>query len=322
MTVNKALAAVFFMLLSVSAEGKEFRSSDIYPLDSPTVQAVAYMDKLVRAGTGDRHSISMLGQNDSDTESFTVGEVRNGTLDMARVNLAVFNAILPSTVIPALPYLFRSRAHLRHVLDGPIGDRILADLESVGLVGLCFYDSGARSFYSARKPIRRAADMRGMRVRVQQGDITATMVRALGAEPMLMSYQKGYEALRVGVVDAAVNNLKLYATARHYRVAKYYSLTEHSMAPGVLVFSKQVWDTLSEEDRITIRKAAKMSVPYMRKLWDEAEISTRNLVEAAGARFIDDVDGKSFADVLVPLYPRLVPDPVLRDMVAAIQAAD
>ncbi len=320
--MNKALAAVAIAFLGSSAEAKEFRSSDIYPLGSPTVQAVAYMDKLVRERTGSRHSIGTLGQEDTDTENLTVGEVRNGTLDMARINLAVFNTSVPSTVIPSLPYLFKSTTHMRRVLDGPIGDRILADLEDQGLVGLCFYDAGARSFYSTKKPIRSAADMKGMKVRVQQGDIAAIMIRTLGGTPMPMSYKKGYEALQVGLVDAAVNSMQLYSTSHHFKVAKYYSLTEHSMAPGVLVFSRLIWDTLSKEDQTTIRTAAKESVPYMRKLWDASEIPTRTLVEAGGAQIIGDVDRQSFADALVPLYSVLVADRRLLGMIAAVEASD
>lgn len=172
---------------------------------------------------------------------------------------------------------------MRNVLDGPIGDRFLADLEGLGLAGLCFYDAGVHSFYSVKKPIRSAADVRGLKVRVQQGDAATIMIRALGGTPMPMPNQKGYEALQAGVVDAGVYGMHLYAVSRHFKVAKYYSLTEHSMAPGVVVFSKLIWDTLSEDDQAAIRTAAKDSVPYMRKLWDASEMSMRNLAEAGGA---------------------------------------
>ncbi len=318
----RAWAAIVLTFLGTSAQGKEFRSSDIYPLGSPSVEAVTYMDKLIRERTGGRHSIGMLGQEDADSENFTVGQVRNGTLDMARINLAVLNATVPSTVIPSLPYLFKSADHMRRVLDGPVGDRILADLEDQGLVGLCFYDAGARSFYSTKKPIRRAADMKGMNVRVQQGDAAAVMVRALGATPVPMSYQKGYVALQAGVVDAAMNSIEFYAMSRHFEVARYFSVTEHSMAPGVLVFSNRTWDTLSRDDQATVRGAAKDSAGRMRKLWEASEASRRGLAERGGARIITDVDGKSFADALLPLYPVLVTDPRLRSMVAAIETSD
>lgn len=322
MNISRVLLAAAFAFSGSAAEAREFRSSDVLALDSPTVQAVAYMDKLVRERTGSRLSISMLGQDDAESENLTVGQVRNGTLDMARINLAVFNGAVPSTVVLSLPYLFKSTAHMRRVLDGPVGDRILADLESQGLVGLCFYDTGARSFYSSTKPIRTAADMKGMKVRVQQGDIAAAMVRALGATAMPMSYQKGYDALKVGLVDAAVNNMQFYVSSGHFKVAKYYSSTEHSMAPSVLVFSREVWNTLSVDDRAAMRTAAKESVPYMRKLWDVSEASMRKLAEANGARITGDVDTKSFADTLLPLHTVLVTDARLRETIATIQATD
>ena len=322
MNIARTLLAAAIVFAATAAQSKEFRSSDIYPLGSPTVQAVAYMDKLIRERTGGRHSIGMLGHDDPDSENFTVGQVRNGTLDMARVNLAVFNTAVPSTIIPSLPYLFKSTAHMRRVLDGRAGERILADLEDQGLVGLCFYDAGARSFYSASKPIRSADDMNGMKVRVQQGDAAAVMVRALGATPVPMSYQQSYVALQAGVVDASMNSMQFYATSRHFQVAKYFSLTEHSMAPGVLVFSKQAWDTLSMDDQAIIRAAAKESALYMRTLWDASEKSMRALAEAGGAQIIGDVDSKSFADALLPIHPTLVTAPRLRNVVAAIRAED
>jgi len=143
-----------------------------------------------------------------------------------------------------------------------------------------------------------------------------------GATAVPMSYQKAYVALQVDVVDAAMNSMQFYATSRHFQVAKYYSLTEHSMAPGVLVFSKQVWDTLSKDDQAIIRAAAKESILYMRTLWDASEKSMRILVEAGGAQIIGDIDSKPFADALLPLHPVLVTAPRLRNMATAIQAAD
>ena len=124
---------------------------------------------------------------------------------MARVNLSVFNSALPATIVPSLPFVFRSTAHMRRVLDGPIGQQILLSMESRGLIGLCFYDAGARSFYSTKKPIRRVADMKGLAVRVQPSDITAEMVRAMGARPVAIPFDRVRAALKAGVLDVAEN---------------------------------------------------------------------------------------------------------------------
>lgn len=301
---------------------REFRSSDVHPATYPTVQAVAFMGELIRERTGSRYSISTLGRNVQDSESFTVAEVRNGTIDMARVNVSAFHSSVSATIVPALPFLFKSTAHMRRVLDGPIGEEILAALEGQGFVGLCFYDAGARSFYSAKRPIKAAADMRGMNVRVQQSRVWVTVMQALGAKVTPMPYNQIYAALASGTIDVAENNLPAYVTSRHHEVAKIYSLAEYTMTPSVLVFSKRVWDTLPKEDQAIIRAAAKESVPYMRKLWDEREVSARQTAEAAGAQIVTDIDKKSFADILAPLHSVLLPDPRLQDLVKRVQSAD
>jgi tripartite ATP-independent transporter DctP family solute receptor len=202
------------------------------------------MDGLIRERTGGRLNIHVLGKDDQDLEQYTIAQLRNRALDMPRVNLATFNSTVSSTVILSLPFLFKSKMQLRRVLDGPVGDEILADLEHRGLVGLCFYDTGARSYYSSKKPIRNVRDMKDLKVRVQAADKSADMVRAMGAEPIPMPFDRIRVALEADVIDAAADNWPSYLTSRLYEAAKYYSPTEHNMAPGVLLFSKRVWDML------------------------------------------------------------------------------
>lgn len=315
----RVLYAFLALLAALPAHGKEFRSSDSYPADYPTVQAVVQMDKLIRERSAGRHGITVLGHSDRDSESDTVAQVQGGALDMAPVNIAALETTGAVTTVPSLPFLFKSTAHMRRVLDGPVGEEILASLAAQDLVGLCFYDAGPRSFYSVKRPIKGAADLRGLKVRVQQSAIWSAAMRTLGAEPVLLPFERVYLALQSGAVDAADSNWPSYVASRHYNVAKYYSLTQHSMAPAVLVFSRRVWDDLSREDQALIRGGAKDSVAAMRKLLDEYEASTRRTVETAGGEIVSDVDRKSFIDALVPLYPTILGSPKLRGMVRRIQ---
>ena len=173
--------------------------------------------------------------------------------------------------------------------------------------------------YSNKKPVRSPADMYGLRVRVQQGDAWAGLLRAIGAEPVAVPSDRVYVNLKSGLLDAADQSWPSYVSLRHFDVARYFSLTEHSMAPSVLIFSKRVWDTLSPADQEIIRNAAKDSVPLMRKLWDEYETSARRTAEAAGSTTVEDVDRKAFADRLVPLYSTIVESDKLLSIVRRIQ---
>jgi tripartite ATP-independent transporter DctP family solute receptor len=315
-----ALAACVAAAFSLPAAAKEFRSADVHPEDYPTVMAVKQMSESVKKGTGGKHSIKVFTGTQLGGEKDTIEQTKFGALDMVRINSAPMNNIVPETLVPSLPFIFRDVAHMRKVLDGPIGEEILKALEPHGYVGLTFYDAGARSFYNTKKPIKSPADMKGMKIRVQQSDLFVGMLQTLGANATPMPYGEVYTALKTGLVDGAENNWSSFDTARHFEVAKYYTVNEHSMVPEILMFSKKVWDGLPAGEQKVFKQAAKDSVPYMRKLWDAKELESRKKVEAAGVQVIDKVDKKPFMDAMKPVYDKLVTDPKLKDMVKRVQA--
>jgi tripartite ATP-independent transporter DctP family solute receptor len=313
------LAAVAIALLLVVQPGqaRDLVSSDIQARDYPTVQAVAYMGELLRERTGGRLKITSLGHSDPDSEAYTLAELRNGRIDMARMTLTPFNNLVPASIFPSLPFLFKSTVQKREVLDGPIGQDILASLEAAGVIGLAFYDGGARSFYSD-KPIRRPSDLQGMKVRVQGSQVWMSMIEALGAKPVPLEYKRVGAALKSGLVDAAENHVILFQSSRHFESAKVLSLTEHTRAPTVLLFSKKVWDTLPEEDCEIIRTAARDSVSYMRKLWDEREAAAMASLEANGVAIVTDIDRQAFFKAMLPVYQRYVTEPRVKTMVNGV----
>lgn len=319
MRVFKLAVVLAGLILGPPAGARDFTSSDIFPASFPTVRAVAHMADLMRERSGGRLNLSNLGADDRQTESYTLGQLRNGTLDMARVNVAALNSAAPATVVLTLPYLFRSTAHERRVLDGPIGEEILASLERAGFIGLCFYDLGPRSTYGIR-PVRTPSDLRGLKYRVQQSSNWAPMVRAMGAQPVAMPLFRGEAAMRAGVVDVADGHWSSFVASKHHRVATAFSLTHHVRSPGVLLFSRRVWGTLSSTDKAIVRAAARDSVAYYRRLWDDHEAAARRTAEAEGVRVISDIDYAGFASALVPLHGTIVSDARLRSMIERIKA--
>ena len=319
-TALRSLALCAAMALALPAAAREFRSADVHPADYPTVLAVKFIGEQLAAQTDGRLGVKVYPNGALGTERDTIEQLKIGGLDMMRINVAPLNNVVAETIVPALPFLFRSEDHMHAVLDGPIGEQILAAMEAQGLIGLAFYDSGARSLYTAEKPVKNLADVTGMKVRVQQSDLFVAMVEALGANPTPMPYGEVYTALKTGIVDAAENNFPSYESSRHFEAAKYYTMTEHSMAPEVLVFSKVVWDTLTPEDQALIRKTAKESVPYMRKLWDEREAKARQTVEAGGAEIIVLEDRQAWVDAMQPVYAKFASTPELQALVEQVQA--
>lgn len=319
MTAARWLAATLAGALAACATAKEFRSADVHPDDYPTVRAVRALAEEVQRRTGGRHTLRVFAGGQLGGEMETIELARAGALDLVRVNVGPMNAHCPATLVPTMPFLFRSTQHLRSVLDGPIGDELLRACDAHGFVGLAFYDGGARSLYTVGRPVRRPADAKGLRLRVQQSEVWVAAVRALGARAAPMPYGEVYTALKAGLVDGAENNWPSYETSRHHEVARHYALTEHSMAPEMLLMSRRAWDALSAEDQRIFRDAARASVGPMRAWWDAKERASRDAVVGAGARVVD-VDKAAFRRVMAPVYEKFITDPAHRRLVARIRA--
>ncbi|GKS84666.1 TRAP transporter substrate-binding protein [Acidovorax sp. SUPP1855] len=301
-----------------AAQATELRSADIHPDDYPTVTAVKFMGERLKALSGGKHTIKVFNNGALGSEKDTIEQAKIGALQLVRINIGAMNNICPETVVPTMPFLFRSVDHLHKVLDGPIGEEILKACEKQGFVGLAYYDSGARSMFTAKKPVRSFADMKGLKVRVQQSDLWVSMLEAMGANATPMPMGEVYTGLKTGLIDAAENNYPTYESSRSFEVAKYYTKTEHSMAPEMLLFSKRAWDRLSPEEQGWIRQAAKESVPYMRKQWAEREIKSLATVKAGGAEIIE-IDKAPFQAAMKPVYDKFIPDAKLKDLVKRVQ---
>ncbi len=312
-------AAILAAATTGAAAQTVLRSTDIHPTDYPTVEAVRHISKLLEERTKGRIKINVFHSAQLGNEKDTIEQTRFGVIDLNRINMAPFNNLIPATNVPSLPFIFRSVEHMRKVMDGPIGDSILKEFEKHDLVGLAFYDSGSRSFYNSKRPINTPADMKGMKIRVQQSDMFVALVSALGANATPMAFGEVYSALQTGVIDGAENNWPSYESTKHFEVSKFYSLTEHSLSPEVLVMSKRSFDKLSKEDQEIMKAAAKESVAKMRELWDAREKASEAKVKAGGA-VINAVEKQLFIDAMKPVYDRFVTDPALKDLVAKIQA--
>ena len=312
------VAAALAALIAAPARAIEFRSADTHNADDyPTVVAVKRMSELLEQKSGGKHKIKVFNKQALGSEKETIDQVKIGALDFTRVNVGPMNGVCPLTQVPTMPFLFNSIAHMRKVLDGPVGDEILKSCESVGFIGLAFYDSGARSIY-AKKPIRTVADAKGLKIRVQQSDLWVALVSAMGANATPMPFGEVYTGLKTGLIDAAENNIPSFDTAKHVEAVKIYSKTEHSMAPEILVMSKVIWDKLPPAEQAMVRAAAKESVAFQRQKWDEQEAKSLANVKAAGAEIVD-VDKSSFQAAMAPVYEKFMTTPEMKRLVKATQ---
>jgi tripartite ATP-independent transporter DctP family solute receptor len=321
------VTALSLTLLSLAAAStlavaREFRAADTQAEDYPTVQALRFMSSMIAERSGGRDQISVFHSRQLGEEKETIEQTRAGAIDLNRTNGALIGNFVPAMNILAMPFLFRSTEHLQKVLDGPIGNEILNSFEPYGFIGLAFYDSGARSIYNSVRPVRAIADMKGLRLRVQQSELMSDMIRALGAEPVELPYGQVITGLATKLIDGAENNWPSFVTTDHYKFAGYYTLTEHTMSPEVLVMSRKAWESLSADERKLFRDAALQSNLFMRAKWKDLEQRSRREAEAAGVTIVTDVDRKPFEAAMAGIYAKARRDPAAARLIERIRKVE
>lgn len=320
--IQRTVVLVVALLMTAGSTGafaREFRAADTQNEDYPTVQALRFMGRQIAERSGGRHEIKVFHSRQLGEERETLEQTRAGAIDLNRTNAALIGNIVPSMNVLALPFLFRSIEHMQKVLDGPIGAEILGSFEPHGFVGLAFYDSGARSIYNSVRPVHSLADLKGLRIRVQQSEQMSAMMRALGATPVELPYGQVLTGLATRLIDGAENNWPSFVTTDHYKHAGHYTLTEHTMSPEVLVMSLKVWRTLSGEDRRIFREEARRSSQFMREKWRDLELQSRKQAETAGVVIVTDFERQPFEAAMTGLHARAARDPASAKLIERIR---
>jgi tripartite ATP-independent transporter DctP family solute receptor len=288
-----------------SSDGKiVLKLGHVLPPSHAVHIAMEFMAKRLHELSGATVELQVFGGGQLGSEPECIEQAQRGALAMVKTSAAALEGFVPDMAVFSLPYLFRDEDHYWNVLLGTTGREILRAGEGQGIHGLCYYDSGSRSFYTRTKPILRPADVREMKIRVLPSRTARDMITMLGGGPTPIPFGELYSALQQGMIDGAENNPPSYFSTRHYEVAKYYSLDEHTRVPDVVIFSKSIWDGLPPQVRGWIEEAAAESVAFQRKLWQEQTEEALREVQKAGAT-VHHPDKAAFQEAMAPMYQSL-----------------
>ena len=278
--------------------------------DYPTTLGGQYFADLVEEKTNGRIKILIQHSGVRGNESQVISQLKYGGVDFARISISELTNEIKALNVLQLPYLYENSEHMWKVLDGKIGNYFLDVVSEYEMIGLSWYDAGARNFYTKDRPIQKLEDFEGLKIRVQESDMIASMVEYLGGEPVKKPYSEVYSLLEKSEVDGAENNWPSYESMQHYEVAGYYTLDEHIRIPELQICSKHTWNKLSSEDQEIILECAKESSFYQRKLWKEQETKSSELAVDAGAEVVhlSTVEKKKFRKAVEPLYERYCED--------------
>jgi tripartite ATP-independent transporter DctP family solute receptor len=316
-----SVVLVSVLLLSCASVKKHKSLKLAHGLDPthPVHKAMVYMAERLEEKSGGKLTMTIYPSGQLGSEQQCVELLQIGSLAITKVSAAVMESFTENFQVLGLPYIFRSAEHSFNVLDGDIGKELLLSTEQYNIRGLCFYDAGARSFYTIDKPVANPDDLKGLKIRVMKSQTAMSLVKAMGGSPTPISWGELYTALQSGVVDGAENNPPSFYTSRHYEVCKNYILNEHTRVPDVMIISTVVWNSLSKQEQKWLQDAANESVIEERKLWAESEIESLKIVQQAGVK-VTYPDKEPFAAKVQELLQGYESNPEIYDLIQRIQA--
>lgn len=284
----------------------------------PTTIAAKEFAARIKEKTNGRIKINVVANGELGDELELIQKVQKGEIDLTRSSISSLTNYSPELNVLTLPYLYRNSEHMWKVLNGEFGEGLLKRLvNSANVIGLSWFESGSRSFYTIDKPITSPSDLNGLKIRVQNNPMSIDMIKLLGAEPSLIGYNETLSALENKAIDGAENSLPSYESEGHYTAAKYYTFDEHTRIPEMVIMNAKLYNSLSPNDKIIIKEAAIYASDIERDLWNKKEEKALSNIKKAGC-VINKIDNSSeFQKVVMPLYEKYAKDNM--DLVNKIQ---
>lgn len=316
---NLLVTIIFFSFLCVGCNEKNesckvpeyvFTYAENQAEDYPTTLGAYRFAELVNTRSDGRIKIVVEAEAALGSEKEVVKQLKFGGIDFTRVSLLSLTDDIPSLNVLCMPYLYRDAAHVRSVLDGPVGQNFFQVFPEKDLIGLSWYDAGSRNFYTSGKPITCLEDLANMQIRVQDCALAKDLITALHAIPVTAEFKDVYSALETGKINGAENNLPSYISTDHYELARYFTLDRHFYIPEIQLCSLSTWQKLSPKDQTLIKECAYESSQYEQKIWREQERSARDKLNSLGVHLIhlSPAELTRFQAAVQPLYEKYCSD--------------
>lgn len=300
--VASGLFSVLSRGTSAGDSGKTvLKLAHVLPPAAPVHKGMEFMAQRVHELSGGLVEVQIFPSGQLGSETETIEQLQRGALAMVKTSAAAMEGFVPEMSVFGIPYLFQDKELYWSILNSDLGQELLEKGVSVNIRGLCYYDAGARSFYTVHKPILSPENLEGQKIRTMRSQTAMEMIKVMGGAPTAMPFGELYTGLQQGMVDGAENNPPSVYDSRHWEVAKYYSLDEHTRIPDLLIFSEQIWESLSPQIQSWLKQAAEESVVYQRKIWADYEAECIEKLEKEGVT-VYTPEKMEFQKAVEPMY--------------------
>jgi tripartite ATP-independent transporter DctP family solute receptor len=309
---KRYVATLLSVLLTSAFNGAVFaagtpvvlRLAEIHEADYPTTVGAFEIARLVEQRTNGHVKIEVFYGMKLGDEAAVIQKILAGEIDLTRVNIGPLAHYVPGLNAFLMPYIFRDTDHMLKVVNGAVGNDVIASFDQHGFIGFGWFDGGTRNFYT-KKAVRKPADLKGMRIRSMQSTLMLSVISAFGAEAIAMPHGKVIDALKDNSLDGAENNYPTYDETDHYQLAKYFVEDEHTHNPDIIMGSKKsLEEKLSKTEIEIIRQAVRDVQPLQFALWAKKNKESKDKVIAAGCviTVLTPEEKQAFVAAVQPVY--------------------
>lgn len=301
--IRIALAVLAVLLVNVAqAQERSFKFATQNPKGHPIVTGMEKFAEIVTAKSGGKVKVNLFPGGVLGSDQANVSALQGGTLEIVSLNSGILASQVKEFGIYDFPFMFANPEEADAVVDGPFGKMMHKKLEARGIVGLAYWDLGFRNITNSRRPITRVEDIAGLKLRVIPNAINVDWVKALGANPTPMPFPEVYTALEQRAIDGQENPLTVINANKFYEVQKYAVLTNHQYNPQSVIFSKKVWDTLTNDEKKILSDAALEAAKFQRQVSREAATSALENMKKNGMQ-VTELSGAELAKFREKMKP-------------------
>jgi tripartite ATP-independent transporter DctP family solute receptor len=315
------LSVAALAVLCIAAQAQtNLRFADTLSANDTHNQAARYMAELLKERTAGKLTMSVHPAGELGSDGSILEGVRLGSIDIALTGNPFFTQFAPRLNVLDLPYLFRDTSHAHKVMDGPVGEALLKDLERNRMKGLGFWEIGFRHITNSRHPIRVPQDLSGIKIRTTPNKAHIEAFRIWGANPAPMAFTELYLALQTGTVDAQENPINNIFANRMYEVQKYVSLSGHAYTASIVAMNLAKFNALPAEQQKALRDVVREAGLRQRELNAKQESENLAKIKEAGVEVNSDVDVDAFRKLAHEPVTKSYTDQHGKEMVEAILA--
>lgn len=318
-----ALALTLGMAMGLPAQAAEqivIKFSHVVAPNTPKGKAADYFKKLAEERTKGQVKVEVYPNSQLYKDREEIEALQLGAVQMLAPSLSKFGPLgLRSFELFDLPYIFPNKETLYRVMDGEIGKRLFKLLEPKSIIGLAYWDNGFKHM-SANRPLRKVADFKGLKMRIQSSKVLEAQMKALGANPQVMAFSEVYSALQQGVVDGTENPISNLYTQKMHEVQKHLTLSQHGYLGYAVIVNKNFWDGLPADIRGTLEKAMQDATHYEREIAQKENDDALAAVRRAGTTEVFTLplqERMNWWKALLPVH-REFEDKIGRDLIQSV----